>query len=155
MSEEESTERLSGEEQNRAFEDWVQRELNGHATHLFKAGVIDGRVEVAIAWALPGRLCIGTVASKTDKDKAFWVISGDIPTDHLELKQAATAREAAKHFALKWQLQAVRLAESQAVGRHDEDPRVFAAASTELTRKAEALYVLTEQDEHWQTAIIG
>ena len=105
--------------------------------------------------ALPGLLFIGTVASKTDKDKAFWVISGDIPTDHLELKQAATAREAAKHFALKWQLQAVRLAESQAVGRHDEDPRVFAAASTELTRKAEALYVLTEQDEHWQTAIIG
>ena len=155
MTDEEATERLTDEEQQRAFDEWVQRELNSHATHLFKAGLIDGRVEVAIAWALPGRLCIGTVASKADKGKAFWVISGDVPTDHLDLKQAATAREAAKHFALKWQLQAVRLAESQAVGSHDDDPRVFTAASTELTRKAEALYALTEQDEHWQTEIIG
>lgn len=142
-------------EQQAAFEAWVQKELNGHATHLFKQGLIDGKVEVGIAWALPGRLCIGTVRSKHDPAKAFWVISGDIPTDHLNLAQAKTAREAAKHFAMKWQLQAARLAESQSVGREPGDAKLWGGASDELYKKAEALYAITELDEHWQTEVIG
>lgn len=155
MTENEEQAPLSDAEQQAAYEAWLKKELNSHATHLFKHSLIDGKVEVAIAWALPGRLCIGTVTSKLDSAKAFWVISGDIPTDHLALKQAPSAREAAKHFAMKWQLQAARLAESQSVGRSADDPKVFTEASAELTRKAEALYALTEQDEHWQTEVIN
>lgn len=155
MSEENQERPLTEDEQQAAFEEWVSRQLNSHATHLFKQGLIDGKVDVGIAWALPGRLCIGTVQSKRDPAKAFWVISGDIPTDHLQLKQAKTAREAAKHFALKWQLQATRLAESQSVGRDAKDGKVWSGAGEELHRKAEALYAITEMDEHWGTKIIG
>lgn len=145
---------LTEEEQHAAFEAWVQKELNSHATHLFKQGLIDGKVDVGIAWALPGRLCIGTVRSQRDSAKAFWVISGDIPTDHLQLAQAKSAREAAKHFAMKWQLQAARLAESQSVGRDPGDAKLWTGASAELHRKAEALYAITEMDEHWRTKVI-
>lgn len=136
------------------IDEWLRKQLDSHATHLFKHGLIDGRVQVAAAWALPGRLCIGTVSS-ADRRKVFWVISGDVPTDHLELKLASSAREAAKHFALKWQLQAKRLADSQSVGRADDDPAVWTATSDVLTRKAEALYAITELDEHWQNTVTG
>ena len=152
MTEHENEAPLSEEEQRAAYETWLKKELDSHPTHLFKHNLIDGKVKVALAWALPGRLCLGIVMSDKDPAKAYWVISGDVPTDHLVLKQAADAREAAKHFAMKWQLQAARLVESQSVGRSADDPKVWSEAGGVLTRKAEALYALTEDDAHWQDA---
>ncbi len=150
MTENENQAPLSEAEQLAAYEAWLKKELDSHVTHLFKHGVIEGKVQVGVMWALPGRLCIGMVVSTTDKSKAFWVISGDVPTDHLALKQATSAREAAKHFAMKWQLQAARLVESQSVGRSDDDPKLWNETGSTLTRKAEALYALAEDDTHWQ-----
>lgn len=139
-------------EGNEAVEAWVTGQLNDQANYLFKNGLIGGRVKVAVAWVLPGRLCIGSISSATDRAKSFWVISGSIPTDYIALKTAANAREAARHFALKWQMQAERLAQSGSVIGDDDalDP-----AGAEMVRKAEALYTLTQNDAHWASELSG
>ncbi len=138
-------------EGNEAVEAWVSGQLNDQANFLFKNGLIAGRVKVAVAWVLPGRLCIGRIASATDRAKSFWVISGSVPTDYIALKTAANAREAARHFALKWQMQSARLAQSGAVIGDDDE--TLDSAGAELVRKAEALYTLTENDAHWASEL--
>jgi hypothetical protein len=132
-----------------ALESWTKGQLDDQANYLFKNNLIDGRVKVALAWVLPGRLCIGRIASATNPAKSYWVISGSVPTDYIALKTAANARDAARHFALKWQMQAERLAQSGSViGAEDTGAD---AAGNEMVRKAEALYTLTENDAHWSS----
>ena len=42
----------------------------------------------------------------------FGLSTGDLPTDHLVLEVKETARNIARHFSFKWQLQAENLLQS-------------------------------------------
>ena len=46
-----------------------------------------------------------TLANKS----ALWVVGGDLPFDHANAEVALKARDAVRHFSLKWQLQAENL----------------------------------------------
>ena len=70
-----------------------------------------------------------------------WVIAGDLPTDHNAFEVASNAREAVRHFSLKWQMQAENLLTSQ-----DSAQESFAQL---LIAKAEVLYDLYQQDKLW------
>ncbi len=71
-----------------------------------------------------------------------WVISGDLPTDHVALNGSETAREVIRHFSLKWQLQAENLLKSE-----DKEQHKFAQL---LIGRADGLYKLHENEELWQ-----
>ncbi|WP_223270195.1 DUF4826 family protein [Colwellia sp. C1TZA3] len=75
-----------------------------------------------------------------DKTKV-WVISGDLPTDHLVLEQNEPARNVLRHFTFKWQVQADSLLKS------DVEEQVEYAKL--LVNKAEGLYQLYAKDELW------
>jgi hypothetical protein len=96
-------------------------------------GVVDSLiVEAKPAWILPFQLLIGKVRSRGDSGSFEWFICGDAPTDHLHSSLAETPREAARHFSLKWQLEASR------TGSDDL-----------LSEKAEALYEIVDREEFW------
>lgn len=118
-----------------AVREWAQKELQAHVAHVYKAGLIDGKVRAEVAWALPGKVCLSRVGRKDRAPKsAFWVISDGRIVDHVERKVAKTPRLAVRHFSMKWQLNAARL---------------DGAAAADMARQAEALYALTEEDGHW------
>lgn len=76
-------------------------------------------------------------------DKSIvWVISGDLPTDHVAFDVSETARDVIRHFSLKWQLQAENLLQADDKEQHD-----FARF---LIGRADGLYKLYENEELWQ-----
>lgn len=70
-----------------------------------------------------------------------WVISGDLPTDHVALNDSETARDVIRHFSLKWQLQAENLLQGD-----DKEQHEFAKL---LIGRADGLYKLYEKEELW------
>ena len=72
----------------------------------------------------------------------YWVICGDLPTDHNTIDVAPNAREAVRHFSLKWQMQAENLLQSG-----DKEQEQFARL---LISRAEGLYDMHQQEKVWQ-----
>lgn len=73
---------------------------------------------------------------------AVWVISGDLPTDHIALNSGEPARDVVRHFSLKWQLQAENLLRLEDKAQHQ-----FAQL---LIGRADGLYKIYEKAELWQ-----
>lgn len=136
-----------------AYAEWAKTELKGMADHARNSDLFQEEAVGHAIWTLPHRLFIGKVWPQTDRNRAFWIISGvDIPTDHIESSLAETAREAARHFSLKWQLQAGRLGDlrdQEETGSADNDIE-WEKVSGKLQAQAEALYGLVEQEEIWR-----
>jgi hypothetical protein len=136
-----------------AYAEWAKAELKGMADHARNSDLFQEEATGHAVWTLPHRLFIGKVWPKTDRDRAYWIISGsDIPTDHIESSLAETARDAARHFSLKWQLQSERLGDLRTkdeAGSNDSDVD-WQAVGSKLQAQAEALYGLVEKEEIWR-----
>lgn len=139
---------------NKAPEDidprhWIQKQhgaVLGYCSRkeLDVTGFIDDKSAI-----LPPFVAIWLVESKPRKAK-YWVISGDLPLDHIPFKLAKTPREVIRHFSLNWQLKAERLMQSLVQGKpqlgDQKKQRDFANV---LVRKASMLYQLAEKDKIW------
>jgi uncharacterized protein YozE (UPF0346 family) len=140
------------EEELQAFADWAKGELQRMAEHAHSSDLFHEEAVGHAVWTLPHQIFIGKVWPKSNRERAFWVISGtELPTDHIDAELAESAREAARHFSMKWQLQSARL------GGMDEDrPDVpkddvdWHRISRTLQAQAEALYGLVEKEEVWR-----
>jgi hypothetical protein len=73
-----------------------------------------------------------------------------VKTDYISGNLAASAQEAAKHFALKWQGDEDRLMELAKDGAPLENPEAHRKACEELIRQAEFLHDLANQDDIWR-----
>ncbi|PCJ48508.1 MAG: DUF4826 domain-containing protein [Gammaproteobacteria bacterium] len=98
---------------------------------------------------LPPFVAVWLVLSKQTNEK-YWVISGDLPIDHIPFKIAKAPREALRHFSLGWQLKADRLLASI----EEAQPQLNdAGKQTEfadlLISRAEMLAELIQNDEMW------
>ena len=127
----------SGEE-NGAWESrlktWVGQRLDSAVSQIGALGIHDSALlEATPAWVFPFTLLIGKVRKHGQTEAFDWFICGDAPLTIAESKVAATPRDAARHFALKWQLDAAHQGE----------------AGEELSKKAEALYELVAEDSLW------
>lgn len=139
------------EEGRTQLQAWLQGQLEGQARYVVAKELVTGnKARAYAAWALPGKLCIGRLVSVNNKAQAYWVISGECPTDELELKLAATPRDAARHFALKWQLMAARLGDSSRQAANGESD-TWSQVGGKLAAAAEQLYRLAADDKHWVT----
>ena len=113
---------------------WIDRTLRSAIDDLMDAGVATSLlVEAKPVWVLPFQILIGKIREHGDSRGFSWVIAGDLPTDHADSSLAQSPREAARYFALRWQLDAAR-----------DD-----ATPGDLVGKAESLYGLVEDDWIW------
>lgn len=113
---------------------WIKEQLHTAVRQLGDLGVVESMVvEAKPAWVLPYTLLIGRVRERSRLVGFDWFISGDAPVTHADHTVAKSPREAARHFALQWQLRAARQGD----------------AGEELARKAESLYEIVEDDEFW------
>lgn len=143
---------FKNDEELQAYTDWAKSQLQNMAQHIRDSDLFQDEVMGHAVWTLPHRLFIGKAWSRSDKSRAYWVISGvDIPSDHIDLEVAETARDAARHFVMKWQLQSARL---EQLGENDGGPGEkdvdWRQVANGLRGQAEGLYGLIEKEEIWR-----
>ncbi len=138
-------------QQLKEFTDWATAQLTEMGRYAQEMKIIPQEVTAKAFWVLPNKICIGKVWPKHDPVHSFWVITGDLTTDHFEASAAATAREAARHFALRWQLHSAQL--TQGLKDATESEVDWQKVGAELAEKAEYLYSLIQDDELWKYAI--
>ena len=119
---------------------WVRDQYQKATKYLAEKGLVtenvapkDSRylVPIVAVWKL-----------NTLSDGAVWVISGDLPCDHIATSAADSVREALRNFSMKWQLQAQNI-ENSATDKTQLD---FAKL---LVSRAEGLYQLFDDEKLW------
>ena len=114
---------------------WARENLDRAVHELMDAGKLSGlTIEARPSWAMPGRYVIGQLRDNASAGGFKWVIAGDFQTDLIDSALAGSARDAARHFSLKWQLDAEKSPE----------------AAEAMVRRAEELYTLVEMNEAWK-----
>ena len=81
---------------------------------------------------------------KSENGKIYWVISGQLPTDHIEVSAAASAREAIRYFSFHWQMKAEQIMQ---IGARDKTQVDFANL---LVNRAHGIYEFYQKDELWK-----
>jgi hypothetical protein len=132
------TEKLEMTEEEQ--QQWVRAQYQTATKYLAEKGLVTHSVKVEDSRYLIPAIAIWklTLADGTK----HWVLCGDLPTDHSSIKVAATARDALKHFSLKWQIQAENLLKS-----NNKEQSDFAHL---LISRAEGLYKVCEDEKFWR-----
>ena len=149
MERDPKTERTSENDELKA---WYKPSLDKVVQEMIKLGVVSGAaVEAAPIWAAPSQWLIAKVWGAGQANKFIWTISGDdVVSDYIPGSMADNPRDVAKHFALKWQMNA-----DQIMHLADNRPMTLDAQSKmksraeKLIRHAESLYDLTTQEDIW------
>lgn len=132
---------------------WYKSQLDAVVKEMLKTGAITGvAIEASPVWASAHRILIARVWDANQKSKFIWTISGDsVITDHIAGAMAANPQEAARHFSLKWQMDADRLLEvAQNKTPVENTPQHMQAYTKKLIQYAELLYDLISRDEIWK-----
>jgi hypothetical protein len=125
-------------------QEWVRTQFQKANRFLAEKGVIPNKVLTEESRYLAPYFAIWKMESKQPTKQSFWVLSGDLPSDYVDVKVAATAREAVRHFSMMWQLKAENLHKSGLT--RDETQAKFANL---LVARAESLYKMQEDDKLW------
>ncbi|MFC4656648.1 MULTISPECIES: DUF4826 family protein [Rheinheimera] len=131
------------DEQNSA---WVRQQFQKANQHLAEKGILPDTVAVSESRYLPPLMAVWKM--KAQDRKEYWVISGDLPTDHMALSAAKDAREAVRAFSLHWQLKAQQIMDAGGLDKTKVD---FANL---LVHRAEALYELFEREDLWNKVAV-
>ena len=140
------------EKEREALKDWFKPLLDAVVQEMLKRNAVTGTaVEASPAWAFPNKILIAKVWGMGQKTRFIWTISGEgVITDYIAGSMAATPKDAARHFALKWQMDADRLREvGKSKGPTDDAQLQMSNYANKLIQDAESLYDLTERDEVW------
>lgn len=135
------------------FRAWFKAELEKVVDRMIKEKAVTGAaIDAAPMWAVPNQVLIARVWSAAQKSQFIWTISGPgVITDHIPGSLAVGPKEAANHFALKWQVDADKLLKSA------ENPSLNESVRSELKNQAhkligdaESLFDLTLRDDIWR-----
>jgi hypothetical protein len=135
-----------------ALRDWYKPLLDGVVQEMLKRKAVAGTaVEATPVWIFPNRILIAKVWGMGQKTRFIWTISGDgVITDYIAGNTAKTPKDAARHFVLKWQVDADRLfAVAKSKGSTADAKLQMNNYANKLIQDAEFLYDLTERDEVW------
>lgn len=122
--------------------EWTRTQYQKANHYLASKGIVPDNVAISECRYLPPFLAIWKLVTKSNE--AFWVISGELPTDHIKLSAAEDAREALRVFSLQWQMKAQQIINS---GTQDKTQLEFANL---LVTRAHNLYEMFSNDELWQ-----
>ena len=125
-------------------QEWVRTQFQKANRFLAEKGVIPSNVLANESRYLAPYLAIWKMESKQPKKQTFWVMSGDLPSGYVDVKVAATARDAIRHFSMMWQLKAENLHKSGAT--KDATQMKFAQL---LVSRAESLYKMHQDEKLW------
>ena len=140
-------------EDNSALKSWYKRVLDGVVRDMLRAGAVAGTaVEATPVWAVPNEILIARVWSAGQQNSFIWTIAGErMITDHIVGAVAATPREVARHFSLKWQVDAERLYQ---IARRKDVPEIagkqIETYAGRVIQCAERLYDLASREDIWQ-----
>lgn len=131
---------------------WSREILDKAVRDIEALGIFaDELVEARPVWAVPRKVMIGQIRVANEPGSFRWVICGDLPTDHISSASAANAREALRHFSLKWQLDAARYEDPATRKQHGlDESKDWSRMAEQLVAKAEELYAMAEDAGLWQ-----
>lgn len=133
-----------------SFAQWHQAQQQQVADYLRRIQVFDTDITGEWLWIIPYRAMLGRVWPKHGASPKLWVITGVVPTDHAETGTAHNCREAARYFALKWQLEAARLGQGNAAApTAGDDPIDWNEMGGGIARRAEWLHNLMQDERRW------
>ena len=133
-----------------AFGEWHKAQQQQVADYLRRQQIFDTDITGEWLWIIPHRAMLGRVWPKHGVAPKYWVITGVVPTDHAEAGAARTVREAARYFALKWQLEAARLGQGNSSTPQVGDAKVdWKAMEGDIAKRAEWLHDLMQDDRRW------
>lgn len=118
---------------------WLREQYQGANKYLADKGYVVQSVNEAESRYLVPVIAIWKLNLMANQ--SVWVICGDVPTDHVKADVASSARDAIKHFSLKWQLQADSLLQNDG-----EEQTEFARV---LIGRAEGLYQIYDDEKLW------
>ena len=124
--------------------EWVRAQFQKANLFLAEKGILMDSVAVKDSRYLPPLVAVWKI-NAIDR-KSYWVISGELPTDLLELTAAANAREALRAFSFRWQIKAQQLIEA---GVQDQTAADYVNL---LVGRAHSLYDLFENEQIWNDA---
>ena len=116
-----------------AFAQWHQAQQQQVADYVRRQQLFDTDITGEWMWIIPHRAMLGRIWPKHGVTPKYWVITGVVPTDHADGGVARNVREAARYFALKWQLEAAGTGHPPAAG---SDPPIATAAAIALTMRS-------------------
>jgi len=129
---------------------WVKQRLDVAVKELINNSVFGSLlVEAKPAWVYPFQVLIGKIREHGSSKTFEWLICGEVPTDFVNSAVASTPREAARYFAMKWQLEVARhkdLLEQKSPGPVPQ----LREPGSQLAETAEALYELVDDEKLWQ-----
>ena len=133
-----------------AFAEWHKAQVQQVADYLRRQQIFDTDIAGEWLWIIPHRAMLGRVWPKHGANPKYWVITGVVPTDHADGGAARTAREAARYFALKWQLEAARLGEGSKQTLDLGGSKVdWKAMEGDIAKRAEWLHDLMQDNRRW------
>ncbi|OHU86970.1 MULTISPECIES: DUF4826 family protein [Pseudoalteromonas] len=121
--------------------EWQRECFQNAQKHLAEKGIIPSTVFDNESRFLAPLCAIWKM--KAQNGKNYWVITGRLPTDHMEASAAKTAREAIKYFSYRWQLKADDIL---ATSKHDETQVKFANL---LVNSAHGIYEIADREQLW------
>lgn len=135
----------------KAFAQWHADQQKLVADYLRKLQVFDTDITGEWLWIIPHRAMLGRVWPKRGAPSPkLWVITGVVPTDHVEAGAARSCREAARYFAMKWQLEAARLEEGAGAGPDFGENKIdWNEMQSNIAGRAGWLYDLMQDDRRW------
>lgn len=131
--------------------EWARETLANVVQEISDQGVIDSPLlEARPAWSKPFDIVIGKLRDQGQPVEFLWVIGGSVPIDCIHSSVASTARDAARHFSMKWQLDAMRFENPTERKRLGHDPATdWNEKAKDLVNKAQYLYSVTDNDQFW------
>lgn len=143
----------NGDAEKDALESWYKPLLDHVVKEMIRLKAVTGvAVQAAPIWVLPNEILIAKVWSVGYENDFVWTISIDkLIADYVAGSLASSPRDVARHFALKWQMDADRIVnfkQNTSSGENvDERMQTY---SKQLIQRAESLYELTTRDDAWQ-----
>jgi len=119
---------------------WVREQYQAATKYLATHGMVTDSVVVEESRYLVPMLAVWKL--KIIDGSYVWAISGDLPNDHSTIEVAPNAREAVRHFSLKWQMQAENLLRTG-----DKEQEKFGKL---LISRAEGLYDMYQKESIWK-----
>ena len=142
----------------KALKTWYTRLLYAVVREMIKIGAVSGTAaEARPVWISPNKVLIAKVWEASQKSNFIWTISGEaVITDHIAGNVATTPRDAARHFSLKWQMDADQLLALAKNRPPAENTEAHMEGYTDkLIQYAEYLYDMASRDEVWQQKSLG
>jgi len=136
-----------------ALKSWYTHLLDNVVKEMIRLKAVTGEaVQAAPVWMVPNQMLMAKVWGVTKEHDFIWTLSVDkLISDYIAGSLATTPRDVAKHFSMKWQMDADRLLNHpQVKGAGDKPDEKMQDFSNKLIQHAETLYDLANRDEPWE-----